>query len=81
MVKIEWTERAIKDLEKLDRPIARRILRRLARFSRNFQGIVPEPLTGEPKGTFKLRIGDCRAEFTLSKGEILRPEKSGLRMT
>lgn len=58
MVKIEWTEGAIKDLEKLDKPIAQRILRRLAWFSENFQRIVPEPLTGEFEGTFKLRIGD-----------------------
>jgi len=29
LVKIEWTEAAIKDLEKLDRPVIQRILRRL----------------------------------------------------
>ena len=64
MVKIEWTEGAIKDLERLDKPVARRILRRLAWLSKNFQSIVPEPLTGELKGTFKLRIGDWRAVYT-----------------
>ena len=70
MVKIEWTERAIKDLERLDKPIARRILRRLAWFSKNFQSIVPEPLTGELKGTFKLRIGNWRAVYTV-EGKII----------
>ena len=70
MVKIEWTERAIKDLERLDKPIARRILRRLAWVSKNFQSIVPEPLTGELKGTFKLRIGNWRAVYTV-EGEII----------
>jgi mRNA interferase RelE/StbE len=64
LVKIEWTERAIKDLEKLDKPIARRILRRLTWFSKNFLTVVPEPLSGELKGTFKLRIGDWRAVYT-----------------
>ena len=70
MVKIEWTEGATKDLERLDKPIARRILRRLAWFSKNFQSIVPEPLTGELKGTFKLRIGNWRAIYTV-EGKII----------
>ncbi len=70
MVKIEWTEGATKDLERLDKPIARRILRRLAWFSKNFQSIVPEPLTGELKGTFKLRIGNWRAVYTV-EGKII----------
>jgi mRNA interferase RelE/StbE len=70
LVKVEWTEGAIKDLEKLDKPIARRILRRLAWLSKNFQSIVPEPLSGELKGTFKLRIGDWRAVYTV-EGRII----------
>ncbi|MCJ7670079.1 MAG: type II toxin-antitoxin system RelE/ParE family toxin [Dehalococcoidia bacterium] len=70
MVKIEWTEGATEDLEKLDKSIARRILRRLAWLSKNFQSIVPEPLTGELKGTVKLRIGDWRAVYTV-EGKII----------
>ena len=70
MASIEWTEGAAKDLEKLDKPIARRVLRRLTWFSRNFQSIVPEPLSGELKGTFKLRIGDWRAVYTM-EGETI----------
>jgi mRNA interferase RelE/StbE len=70
LVKIEWTEGALKDLEGLDKPIARRILRRLGWFSKNFQSIVPEPLTGGLKGTFKLRIGDWRAVYTV-EGKIV----------
>ena len=71
MVNIEWTEGAIKDLEKLDKPIAQRILRRLAWFSKNFQRIVPEPLSGEFKGTFKLRIGIWRAVYTVEGKTIV----------
>ena len=71
MVKIEWTEGATKDLEKLDRPIARRILRRLTWVSKNFDSIVPEPLAGELKGTFKLRIGDWRAVYTMEGKTIV----------
>jgi mRNA interferase RelE/StbE len=70
LVRIEWTEGAVKDLERLDKPVARRILRRLAWFSKNFQSIVPEPLSGELKGTFRLRIGDWRAVYTV-EGKIV----------
>jgi mRNA interferase RelE/StbE len=65
LVQIEWTEVAIKDLEKLDKPVARRILRKVTWLSRNFQSTVPEPLAGELKGAFKLRIGDWRAVYTM----------------
>jgi mRNA interferase RelE/StbE len=70
LARIEWTEGAVKDLERLDKPIARRISRRLTWFSRNFQSIVPEPLSGELKGTFKLRVGDWRAVYTI-EGETI----------
>jgi len=71
LVNIEWTEGAVKDLEKLDKPIAQRILRRLAWFSKNFQRIVPEPLTGEFKGAFKLRIGNWRVVYTVEGKTIV----------
>ena len=71
MIKIEWSEGATTDLEKLDKSIARRILRRLAWLSKNFQSIVPEPLIGELKGTFKLRIGDWRAIYTMEGKKIV----------
>jgi mRNA interferase RelE/StbE len=71
LVQIEWTDGALKDLEKLDKPVARRILRRITLLSKNFQSIVPEPLTGEWKGTFKLRIGDWRAVYTVEGNTIV----------
>lgn len=71
MVRVEWTEEAIRDLEKLDKPIARRILKKVTWFSKNFQSIVPEPLTGELKGTFKLRVGDWRAAYTVEGGVVV----------
>ena len=70
MINIEWTEEAIKDLEKLDKPVAQKILRKLSWFSKNFESIVPEPLSGEFKGTFKLRVGDWRIIYTV-KGKTV----------
>jgi mRNA interferase RelE/StbE len=71
LVRIEWTERALEDLGKLDKPIARRILKKVTWFSNNFQSIAPEPLGGELKGTFKLRIGYWRVVYTLEHGVIV----------
>lgn len=65
MVKIEWADGATKDLAKLDKTIARRILRKITWFSNNFERVMPEPLTGELKGTFKLRVGDWRVVYTI----------------
>jgi mRNA interferase RelE/StbE len=71
LAKIEWTEGAQTDLENLDRPIARRILRRLTWLSKNLQSIAPEPLSGELKGTYKFRVGDWRAVYTLEGRTIV----------
>lgn len=71
MVKVDWTERAIKDLEKLDKAIARRILARITWFSNNFERVIPEALTGGFEGTFKLRIGDWRVVYTVEGKAIV----------
>ena len=70
MVKIDWTEDAIKDLGKLDKPVEERLLKKINWLSNNFERVTPEPLSGEFKGTFKLRIGDWRVVYTL-EGQTL----------
>ena len=71
MVKILWTESAIKDLEKVDRPIARMILRKIAWLAGNFNKVAAEPLAGEFKGAFKLRIGDWRIVYSVENDSII----------
>jgi mRNA interferase RelE/StbE len=71
LARIEWTQVALKDLEGLDKPIARRVLRKLTWFSQNFENIVPEPLSGGLKRTFKLRIGDWRVVYTVEGDAIV----------
>jgi mRNA interferase RelE/StbE len=63
-------EEAVRDLEKLDRQVVRRILRKLDWFYKNFTRVVLEPLTGEFKGTYKLRVGDWRVIYTV-EGEVI----------
>jgi len=71
LVKIEWTEGAVKDLKRLDRQVARRILKKLDWFSKNFANVVPEPLTEEFEGTYKLRVGDWRVIYTVESEVIV----------
>ena len=71
MVKIEWTETALKDLSSIDAPIAKRIVKKLSWFSNNFSNIIPEPLTKEMKGLFKFRIGDWRVVYTIEDDRIV----------
>ncbi len=37
MAKIEWTEAAIEDLKKLDKPVAQRVLKKIDWLSNNFE--------------------------------------------
>ena len=57
---IEWTAPALRELRKLDKPLARRVLTAVTKL-----GVDPRPsgaraLTGQPPGTMRLRIGDYR---------------------
>lgn len=65
MLNIEWTESAIRDLKKLDKPIVLRTLAKITWFSSNSERAIPEPLAGGFRGTFKLRVGDWRVVYAL----------------
>ena len=69
MYDLEWRPEARDDLASLDKPIAQRILNKLRWLTENFDTLTPEPLTGEWKGLFKLRIGSYRAIYTVNWAE------------
>lgn len=71
MVDIEWIEEALEDLNGLDRTVGKRILKKITWLSHNFENIVPEPLSGEFKGSYKLRIGVWRVVYTFDKETII----------
>lgn len=58
---------AAKDLSRLDKPVAQRIVNKLKWLSQNFEDIIPEPLTGEFKTLYKLRIGSYRVLYTVNR--------------
>ncbi len=56
---------ALRDLEQLDKPVAKRIYERIKWLAQNFTQIKPEPLTGEWARFFKLRVGDWRVIYKI----------------
>jgi mRNA interferase RelE/StbE len=61
---------ATRELERLDKPIGRRVVARLNWLAANVELIKPKTLTGEFAGLYKLRVGDYRVLY-----EILREEQ------
>ncbi|MBM3131770.1 MAG: type II toxin-antitoxin system RelE/ParE family toxin [Chloroflexi bacterium] len=70
MAKVEWTEEAVQDVEKLDGRVAQRIVREVGWFGANFEKFIPEPLGGNYKGMYKLRIGDWRVIYSIEGDTI-----------
>ena len=62
---------AERELERLDPPVARRILDRIRWLAEHFDEITPEPLKGELSGLFKCREGDYRIIYQPIRGEML----------
>jgi mRNA interferase RelE/StbE len=69
MYEVEFTSEAEADLNHLSKSVAQRILKKIRWLAENFEVITPEPLTGEWKGLFKLRVGDYRVLYTFSQTE------------
>lgn len=59
---IEWTDRALKDAGRLDRPIRERVLAGLERLAETGYGDIKR-LESEGK-RWRLRVGDWRIRFT-----------------
>jgi len=71
LAEIVWTRDAVGDLEKLDKPIRIRVLKRISWFAEHFEEIIPEPLSADLAGTYKFRVGDWRIVYTLQEERIL----------
>ena len=61
--------KAIDDLSRLDRTVAQRAISRLKRLSQSFEELTPEPLAGELKGFYKLRVGSYRVLYTANQAD------------
>jgi len=70
MYRLRILQTATRELERLDKPVARRIAERINWLAANLDDIRPEPYKGDLAGLYKFRIGDYRVVY-----EILYDEK------
>ena len=60
MYRVRILDAATRELARLDKPFARRIIERITWLATNLDSIRPEALTGELAGFCKLRVSDYR---------------------
>ena len=63
MYDIELLEAAEEQLAQIDKPMGRRLVKRLNWLAANFDDIRPEPLSGTLAGLYKFRVGDYRVVY------------------
>ena len=68
--KLSYTQRAIKDIQKLEPNIRDRLGKTLLRYEGNPMKYA-EKLTDSRLGTYRFRIGDYRVIFDLEENEIV----------
>jgi len=66
--KVEWSRDALKDIKKLDKPMAARITQAIQMFSETGEGDVKR-LTNAG-GLYRLRVGTWRVLFRIVHGEV-----------
>ena len=69
MYRVVFTSEAEANLAALDKPVAQRILQKIRWLAENFDALTPEPLSGQWRGTYKLRVGDYRVLYTFDRSE------------
>jgi mRNA interferase RelE/StbE len=62
---VEFLLGAVEDLKKLDKLVAQRVVKKVRWLAENFDTAVPEPLSGQFKGAYKLRVGDWRVIYSV----------------
>lgn len=69
MYRLHILQTATRELERLDKPVGRRIAKRINWLAANLDSISPEPYTGDLAGLYKLRVGDYRVIYQILHGE------------
>ena len=69
MYRVRLLDAATKELGKLDKSVARRIVERINWLAENLKSVQPKTLTGGFEGLFKFRVGDYRVVYELIHNE------------
>ena len=69
MYSIRILEQAVDELARLDKPVAKRVSKRIRWLAENLATIHPERLKGSLSGLYKLRVGDYRVIYQIIKSE------------
>lgn len=64
---VEFLPEASAELAALDKRVGQRVLGKLRWLAENFEALRPEPLGGELKGLFKLRVGSYRVFYSFDQ--------------
>ncbi len=67
---VEYDPKAVKELNKLDKPVARRIARAITQLADDPRPRGARPLTGYA-ALWRLRVGDYRVIYTIRDAELL----------
>jgi mRNA interferase RelE/StbE len=68
-MRIEFKPRAVKDLDALDRPMARRVLEKIRGLESNLAGDVKRLTNFTPE--YRLRVGDYRVLFEIEGDRVI----------
>jgi len=69
MYDVEFQEDAERDLQRLDKPTARRVVERIRWLAEHFDATKAETLKGEWSRFFKLRVGNYRVLYKVLREE------------
>lgn len=69
MYRLRILPAATRELERLDKPVARRIAERISWLAANLDDIRPEPYKGDLAGLYKFRVGDYRVIYQILHDE------------
>ncbi len=67
---VQYDPRALKELAKLDRPIARRIVKAVGRLGAQPRAQGARSLVGYP-GLWRIRVGDYRVVYAIKDAELV----------
>jgi mRNA interferase RelE/StbE len=67
---IEWSGPALRELRKLDKQVARRVVRAVTALALDPRPPGVRALVGEPQGTMRLRVGDYRVVYRIDDGQV-----------